>query len=128
MYPWLIYNKFSVEVCGVCLFFVVFKVKACDVFAFFGAGSLISPVLRPSAEDQRCTQTPLSSQIWPAPIHGVVASVQISSSTQLESLVFGIMMQCSQLLPKAFKNTFRQVVITNRKLENKSFSILFFSF
>lgn len=38
------------------------------------------------------------------------------------------MMQCSQFLPKEFKNNLRQLVIINRNIENKKFSILFFSF
>lgn len=50
------------------------------------------------------------------------------SAPVLKSLVIVIMTQCSQFLPKEFKNNLRQLVIINRNIENKKFSILFFSF
>lgn len=54
--------------------------------------------------------------------------LQCKSAQVLKSLVIVIMMQCSQLLPKEFKNNLRQIVIINRNIENKKFCILFFSF
>lgn len=108
-----------------CVWFLLFFQAHCDVF-------LWGRFLNQSCSQIICWRiSSAHKHRFPArsnPLQCMGLYLQCKSAPVLKSLVIVIMMQCSQFLPKEFKNNLRQLVIINRNIENKKFSILFFSF